>query len=154
MSIRNEMPYETIIVNLLTNERYQLAEVIARHSRATGTSLEEADIYIKELIGNPISNLRVADVDDLEDFDEESDDDSLNDGFRAQIATQTLLAATTMLNSNIPSPPMQERLRRLAHAAVEDLELFYFGEEDEDHDHEHDHHDHDHGHKPHEHGAH
>ena len=145
MSSRNELPYETRIVNLLTNERYSLAEVIARHSRASGVSLDEADAHIKALIDNPISNLRVEDIDDLEEIDESIE----TDGERAQIATQTLLATTTMLNSNIPTQAMQERLRRLAHAAVEELELFYFGNEEVGHGHEHHGHEHDHGHHEH-----
>ncbi len=142
MSSTNDLPYETRILNLLTNEQYSLAEVIARHSRASGVSLDEADKHIKQLINNPISNLRVADIDDLEELDDDADVDSE----RAAVASQTLLATTAMLNSNIPTFPMQERLRRLAHAAVEDLELYYFGVEDaadeaESHGH---HHGHDH----------
>lgn len=138
MSSHEALHYDTRIINLLTNEQYSLAEVIARHSRAAGVSLDEADAHIKSLIDNPVSNLRVADVDDLESLD----DDLELDEMRAKIAAQTLLATSTMLNSNIPTHAMQERLRRLAHAAVEDLEQFYFGNEEADDEHEHHGHDH------------
>jgi hypothetical protein len=147
MQDQNELNYDTRIINLLTRERYSLAEVIARYARANSVPLDEADSYIKDLIKNPISNLR---IDTEEDSDEDAtffDQSPAIDSERAQVAAQTLLSTTAMLNTNIPSHPMQERLRRLAHAAVEDLERFYFGAEDDHHDHGHGHdHNHEHHH--------
>jgi hypothetical protein len=139
MSQSHELSYDTRIVDLLTNRRYSLAEVIARYSRANGVELDEADAYIKQLLENPTSNLRI------DEDDEEAIDLAELDLERAKIAAQTLVATSSMLNSNIPAAPLQERLRRLAAAAVEDLEQFYFGGTELDEDDE-DGHDHGHGH--------
>ena len=119
----DDIPYETMIHDMKTGRLAPLAEVIARHSREQHISLEDADAYVKELLEIPSSRFHVED----EHMDDAEDELAyeIQRVQHAQVAAQTLLAATTLLGRSNDHGLEAERVKALLHGAFGVLEAFY-----------------------------
>lgn len=124
MSQFHETPYDTMIHDMKTGRLATLAEVIARHSREQQISLEDADAYVKELLEIPSSRFHIED-EHIEDEHEDEFTYEIQRVQHAQVAAQTLLAATTLLTQSGTTGLSSARITKLIHGAFGVLENFY-----------------------------